>query len=126
MPFIVGCGNRLLHTSENRVVHRVLLGPAGAAFTEVPQAKRAAGQRAGAGAAPGADPATARSLPTGDERFPWLALSAEAARLFDRQSSSFRPLALPVPHQDVTSALVVEGKLLLGTAGYGILGTRCD
>ncbi len=112
---------RVWARSGARLFERPLLGPAGAAFTEVPQAKRA-----DASGKPSADPAAARSLSTGDERFPWLALSAEAVRLFDRQSSSFRPLALPVPAQDVTSALVVEGKLLLGTAGYGILGTSCD
>ncbi len=103
----------------SRLFERPMAGPGGERFVEV----RIAGAEAGRVAV---DLEAARSLPTGDERFPWLALSPEAARLFDRQSRTARPLRLPVPAQDVTAALIFEGKLLLGTAGYGVLGTRFD
>ena len=100
--------------SGARLFERPLVGPGDLRFAEAPRPRQPA-------ALPAAETATARSLPTGDERFPWLAVSSEAARLFDRERRTVKFVALPVPAEDVTSALIVEGKLLLGTAGYGVL-----
>ncbi|HYG63134.1 MAG TPA: hypothetical protein VEL74_11175 [Thermoanaerobaculia bacterium] len=62
-----------------------------------------------------------RVLPTGDPRFPALMVSGETARLYDREARKFRILEVPVPARDVSAALVVDGKLLMGTSGYGLL-----
>jgi photosystem II stability/assembly factor-like uncharacterized protein len=62
-----------------------------------------------------------RVLTTGDSRFAALLLSEDRVRLYDRDSRRFRVLPVPVPPRDVTAALVVDGKLLLATAGAGVL-----
>jgi photosystem II stability/assembly factor-like uncharacterized protein len=62
-----------------------------------------------------------RVLPTGDDRFAAVLLSGETARLYDRDGRKFRVLPVPVPARDVAAALVVDGKLLLATSGYGVL-----
>lgn len=62
-----------------------------------------------------------RVLPTGDPRFPALMVSGETARIFDRQAHKFRILEVPLPARDISAALVVDGRLLLGTSGYGLL-----
>jgi photosystem II stability/assembly factor-like uncharacterized protein len=62
-----------------------------------------------------------RILPTGDSRFAAVLLSNEVVRLYDRESRKFRVLPVPVPARDVAAALVVDGKLLLATSGYGVL-----
>ncbi|HEV3074226.1 MAG TPA: hypothetical protein VHB47_07405, partial [Thermoanaerobaculia bacterium] len=62
-----------------------------------------------------------RVLPTGDGRFGALLLSGEVVRLYDRESRRFRLLKVPVPARDVVAALVLDGRLLLATSGYGVL-----
>ncbi|HVT61406.1 MAG TPA: hypothetical protein VHR45_23785 [Thermoanaerobaculia bacterium] len=62
-----------------------------------------------------------RLVPTGDERFAALLVTGETLRLYDRDAHRFRVLTVPVPARDVTAALVVDGKLLLATSGYGVL-----
>jgi hypothetical protein len=62
-----------------------------------------------------------RVLPTGDARFSALMVSGETARLYDREARKFRILEVPVPARDISAALVVDGKLLMGTSGYGLL-----
>ena len=42
-------------------------------------------------------------------------------RLFDRQTRKFEVLPVPVPARDITSAVVGDGRLFLGTSGYGVL-----
>jgi photosystem II stability/assembly factor-like uncharacterized protein len=61
-----------------------------------------------------------RALRTGDERFSGLLLSGETARLFDRQAGKLRVVKLPFPARDLTSALVANDRLLLGSSGYGV------
>ncbi len=62
-----------------------------------------------------------RVLPTGDARFGALLLSGEVVRLYDHESRKFRLLKVPVPARDVVAALVLDGRLLLATSGYGVL-----
>ena len=62
-----------------------------------------------------------RIVPTGDARFAALLLGADTVRLYDGESHKFRVLQVPVPGRDVVAALVVDGKLLLATSGYGVL-----
>ncbi len=62
-----------------------------------------------------------RVLPTGHARYSALMVSGETARIYDRQARKFRIVEVPVPARDISSALVVDGKLLLGTSGYGLL-----
>jgi len=42
-------------------------------------------------------------------------------RLYDRESRKFHVLKVPVPARDVVAALVLDGRLLLATSGYGVL-----
>jgi photosystem II stability/assembly factor-like uncharacterized protein len=67
-----------------------------------------------------------RVVPTGDDRFAALLLAGDGARLYDRDSHKFRRLPLPVPARDVAAALVVDGKLLIATSGYGVLVRGLD
>ena len=62
-----------------------------------------------------------RVLPTGDGRFGALLLSGEVVRLYDGESRRFHVLKVPVPARDVAAALVLDGRLLLATSGYGVL-----
>jgi photosystem II stability/assembly factor-like uncharacterized protein len=62
-----------------------------------------------------------RVLPTGDARYGAMLLSGEVVRLYDRDSGKFRLLKVPVPPRDVVAALVLDGRLLLATSGYGVL-----
>lgn len=62
-----------------------------------------------------------RVLPTGDGRFGALLLSGDVVRLYDRESRKFRVLQVPVPARDIVAALVLDGRLLLATSGYGVL-----
>ncbi len=62
-----------------------------------------------------------RILPTGDPRHPALVVTRESAQLYDRDRAALLPLTLPVPERDVAAALVLDGKLYLGTLGYGLL-----
>jgi photosystem II stability/assembly factor-like uncharacterized protein len=67
-----------------------------------------------------------RVVTTGDRRFAALLLSGDRARLYDREIRKFRVLPVPVPARDVVAALVVDGKLLLATSGYGVLARRLE
>jgi photosystem II stability/assembly factor-like uncharacterized protein len=64
---------------------------------------------------------SSRLLATGDERFPVVMISGDTVRLFDREVRKFQPLAVPVPSRDIAAARVIDGRLLLGTSGYGVL-----
>lgn len=64
---------------------------------------------------------SSRILPTGHERYSALMVTGDAVRLFDRESRKFEALAVPVPARDLSAARVLDGKLLLGTSGYGVL-----
>ncbi|HEY4572359.1 MAG TPA: hypothetical protein VIJ26_00285, partial [Thermoanaerobaculia bacterium] len=62
-----------------------------------------------------------RLLPTGDDRRPVLLVSGDAVRLFDRQTGKFQDVDVPVPARDISAAEVLDGQLLIGTSGYGVL-----
>lgn len=62
-----------------------------------------------------------RLLPTGHERWSSLMVSGDTVRLYDRDARKFRVLDVPVPARDISAALVLGGKLMLGTSGYGVL-----
>jgi hypothetical protein len=63
----------------------------------------------------------ARALPTGDAHFPLVLAGAERAWIVGGGEDGPRPLDLPFPARDLSTALVVEDRLLLGTRGYGLL-----
>jgi photosystem II stability/assembly factor-like uncharacterized protein len=82
----------------------------------------------GAFARPGADAAwteltgkASRLLPTGDPRWSAVMVSGDTARLYDREARKFEVLDVPVPARDISAAVVGDGKLYLGTTGYGVL-----
>lgn len=62
-----------------------------------------------------------RLLPTADPRFPAVLIAGETAQLFDASTGAFSPLPVPIPARDVSAALVLDGRLFLGTSGYGLL-----
>jgi photosystem II stability/assembly factor-like uncharacterized protein len=62
-----------------------------------------------------------RLLPTGDARWSALLVSGDTVRLFDRETRKFQAIEVPVPARDISAALVLDGRLLLGTSGYGVL-----
>src|SRR5882724_3532241 len=62
-----------------------------------------------------------RVVSTGDLRYPLLLVTGDKAELFDHETKALKPVALPVLARDVTSALILDGKLLVGTSGYGVL-----
>ncbi|HEV7667787.1 MAG TPA: hypothetical protein VGS22_04635 [Thermoanaerobaculia bacterium] len=62
----------------------------------------------------------ARVIPTGDEQLTAVIVTADAAYLLDRGQTHLRPLSLPFPARDLTAARMFEGRLLLGTSGYGV------
>ena len=59
--------------------------------------------------------------PTGDPRYPALLVGEGGAFLAEPAAGRLYPVALPVPARDVTAALLAEGRLVLGTSGYGLL-----
>lgn len=63
-------------------------------------------------------------FPTGDEHLAAVITTADAAYLLDRGDNparpTLRPLAIPFPARDLTAARIFEGRLLLGTSGYGV------
>ncbi len=65
-----------------------------------------------------------RIFPTGDEHLSAVIATAGAAFLLDRGEDAARPtlrrLALPFPVRDLTAAKIFDGRLLLGTSGYGV------
>ena len=60
-----------------------------------------------------------RLLPTGDSRHPALAIAGDRALLL-RAGGEPVSVDLAFPARDVASALVVDGKLLVGTSGHGL------
>jgi photosystem II stability/assembly factor-like uncharacterized protein len=64
---------------------------------------------------------SSRLLPTGSSRWPALMISGDTVRIYDREARRFRVVPVPVPARDISSALVADGRLLLGTSGYGVL-----
>ena len=62
-----------------------------------------------------------RVVPTGDPRYPVLLITGDKAALFDRETRTEKPVDLPVLARDVTSALILDGRLMVGTSGYGVL-----
>ena len=48
----------------------------------------------------------------------------KAARLLERENLLLHRVPLPVPRQDVTAATVVGGRLLVATAGHGVVWTE--
>ena len=62
-----------------------------------------------------------RLLPTGHERWSALMVSGDVVRLYDREARKFRIVEVPVPARDISSALVLGGRLMLGTSGHGVL-----
>ena len=48
-------------------------------------------------------------------------VSGETVRLFDKETRKFEKIDVPVPARDISSALVMDGKLFVGTSGYGVL-----
>ncbi|HTQ78918.1 MAG TPA: hypothetical protein VMM92_02895, partial [Thermoanaerobaculia bacterium] len=73
-----------------------------------------------------------RVVPTGDPRYPVLLVIADKgdqgdkAALYDRESQALRAVDLPVLARDITAALILDGKLLVGTSGYGVLVGRME
>jgi len=69
-----------------------------------------------------------RALPTGSSVWPLLVLTRGGAVLWTGNGPDRRVVELmpPVPSRDVTAALVVDGRLLIGTSGYGILSRQLD
>jgi photosystem II stability/assembly factor-like uncharacterized protein len=67
-----------------------------------------------------------RLVPTGDARFGALLVSGDTVRLFDRDRHKLVVLSVPVPARDIAAALVLDGKLLLATSGYGVLVRDLD
>jgi photosystem II stability/assembly factor-like uncharacterized protein len=66
--------------------------------------------------------APSRGLPTGDDAYPLFLLPlGDSARLLEREHLLLHRVPLPVPWQDVTAAVVVSGRLLVATAGHGVV-----
>ena len=70
--------------------------------------------------------APSQGLPTGDEAYPLLLLTGDTARLLEQQNLLLHRVPLPVPWQDVTAAAVVGGRLLVATAGHGVVWAELD
>lgn len=64
--------------------------------------------------------ASGRRIATGDPRWPLLAIGERDSALWPAAGDPF-PLELWVEPEEVSSALVRDGRLLLGTVGYGVL-----
>lgn len=63
-----------------------------------------------------------RLLPTGDRSLPYLALWRRGrASLHDAFGRERAQYVLPVPERDVSASVLVDGRLHLATAGYGLL-----
>jgi hypothetical protein len=66
----------------------------------------------------------ARVFATGDEHLAAVIATSDAAYLLDRGEDASRPtlrlLSLPFPARDLTAARIFDGRLLLGTSGYGV------
>ncbi|HEX4955843.1 MAG TPA: hypothetical protein VF017_20840 [Thermoanaerobaculia bacterium] len=90
-----------------------------------PSPLAAAEQRSGDASWQGASGASGRVVATGDRRFSHLLLDdhGDGARLWDEVGRQAHPLPLPVPARDVTSAVLVRERLILGTANDGVVVT---
>jgi len=66
---------------------------------------------------------SARVLETDDEVFPLIVVAEgeDTLQLYDAERGVLRRLAVPVPLTSVTTATVFEGRLVVGTSGYGVL-----
>jgi hypothetical protein len=67
-----------------------------------------------------------RLLPTGDARWSAVMVSGDIARLYDREARKLEVLDVPVPARDISAAVVGDGKLYLGTSGYGVLVRKLE
>jgi len=116
----------------HRLGEQLLLSGSGGAWTRMaPSNAGEAGAPGGARDAGGAGGAgeewvqltaePTRIVPTGDSRFAAVMLSGDVMRLYDRERRKFRVMPVPVPARDVVAALVMDGKLLLATSGYGVV-----
>jgi photosystem II stability/assembly factor-like uncharacterized protein len=61
-----------------------------------------------------------RVLPTGDDRFAALVVSADGLALADTATGRLHPLPVPLMPREVVSAVLHGRRLLLGTAGKGL------
>jgi len=61
-----------------------------------------------------------RVFPTGDARFPAVARTGGQLALLDADGHRLVPLAPPFAAADLLSALAVDGRLLLGSSGFGL------
>jgi len=66
----------------------------------------------------------ARALATGDARYPALVLTAEGLALAEAGTGRLHPVDFPFRTYLVSSAAVLGGRLLVGTAGQGLLWTE--
>jgi len=67
-----------------------------------------------------------RLLPTGDARWSAVMVSGDTVRLYDRLAHKLVILDVPVPARDLSAAVVGDGRLFLGTSGYGVLVKTLD
>jgi photosystem II stability/assembly factor-like uncharacterized protein len=67
-----------------------------------------------------------RVLATGDARWSSVMISGETVRVFDRATSKFMALEGPFPARDISAAAVMNGRLMLGTSGYGVVTRRLE
>jgi len=62
-----------------------------------------------------------RVFETGDPRHPVVLVTGDRAALWNAETAKAEPLDLPFPARDLASALLDDGRLYLGTSGYGLL-----
>lgn len=67
-----------------------------------------------------------RALPTGDESLPLLVIGDGGAALLDPVAGGRLEIDLALPAHSIEAALLIDGRLLLGTAGYGLLMREVD
>jgi len=67
-----------------------------------------------------------RLLSTGDARWSAVMVSGDTVRLYDRLAHKLVILDVPVPARDLSAAVVGDGRLFLGTSGYGVLVKTLD
>jgi hypothetical protein len=53
-------------------------------------------------------------------------VTGDTVRLYDRQARKLVLLDVPVPARDLSAAAVGDGRLYLGTSGYGVLVKALD
>ncbi len=69
---------------------------------------------------------SSRLLPTGDARWSAVMVSGDTVRLYDREAHKLVVLDVPVPARDLSAAVVADGRLYLGTLGYGVVMKALD